>query len=178
MKESRYKRPGQQRMLARAAGADKELQTEEEQKTRKARAKAQGRVLVVEDKEDEVEEWRYLLEEEGFEVLSAKTRKEGLRLAQQGQLELVVVDLALPEGDGKEFALEIKLLPDLARVPVVGIGATALDGKASDPRKIFAAYLTKPIAREKFRKTVRDLLGRRVTREVKARRDRPLKVKS
>jgi len=158
-------------MLARSVQRDPEPPAEQESK----KVEAQGRVLVIEDKADEQEICRYLLEREGFEVLTAATCKEGLRLARQAQPELVVVGLTLPDGEGKEVALEIKLLPALARVPVVGIGAMALE---SGRDKAFAAYVKTPVAREKFRATVRELLGRRIGREVDARRDRPLEVKS
>ena len=122
---------------------------------------------------------RELLEREGLEVLTAKRRKEGLRVAQEEHPDLVVVDLGLPDGEGKELALEMKLLPQLARVPVIGIRATPVNEKETGRKQeIFDGYLTRPFRREEFRKIVRELLGRRVTREVAARRDRPLKIKS
>ena len=131
-----------------------------------------GVALVVEDNaEDRCGD---LLEREGLEVLTATTREQGLQVAQEQHPELVVVDLS-PESGGKELAMELKLLPALARVPVIGIRSTP--GQDADV-KVFDACLSRPIDREELRKVVRQLLGRRVKREVAARRDRPLKIKS
>ena len=126
----------------------------------------------------ENKECRDLLEREGMEVLGAKGSKEGLRLAQHEHPDLVAVDLGSLENEGKEVGLEMKLLPGLARVPVVAICATATAKDSISKRKIFDACVAAPIKADAFRRIIRELLGRRVTREIAARRDRPLKVKS
>jgi two-component system cell cycle response regulator DivK len=129
--------------------------------------------LLVQDSSEN--ECRNLLEREGLEVLTARDCKEGLRVAKEEHPELVVVDLEVPEA--KELALEIRLLPKLARVPVIAIGKLQWKSKGTE-REIFDGYVGKPCGREEIRKIVRKLLGRRVRREVEARRDRPLKLKS
>ena len=176
--KSRSEGPNRQTMLSRPtpktggrATAPREPQETE--------APAQARVLVVEEKGAEDYVCRYLLEEEGMQVLSAQTCSDGLRLAKENQPDVVVVDLTLPDGDGHEFALEVKLVPELARMPVVGIGTMAAHQMSREPSpQLFAAYLTKPIRRAKFCKTIRDVLGRRTARKVKERRDKPFKVES
>lgn len=151
-----------------------QAETQPEHRLKPPTGAPKTRVLVVEDKGDEAYVCKHLLKKEGMEILSAGTCKEGLRMARDEQPDLMVVDEILPDGDGHEFALKIKLLPELARVPVVGIGAVNTDPAPEG----FAAYLAKPIRREKFCKTIRDLLGQSTRTQVKERRRRPLKLKS
>jgi DNA-binding response OmpR family regulator len=133
---------------------------------------------VIEEKENE-NGCGDMLDREGLRVLRATGRSEGLRVAREQHPDLLVIVLGTSEREGKELAMEVKLLPELARVPVIAVGARAERTEAAErTREIFDGYVTEPIAREEFRKVVRKLLGRRVTREVKARRDRPLRMKS
>ena len=119
-----------------------------------------------------------LLEREGLQVWAAKGSKEGLRLARKGHPAVVVVDLGSVEGDGRELALEMKLLPGIARVPVVAIATADQEKETQRKRQVFDASLAPPVKEEELRRILRTLLGRRVTREIDARRDRPLKVTS
>ena len=134
-----------------------------------------GRALVVES--DKSESCAGLLEREGLEVLAATTGEEALRVAQEGHPELVVVDLGIAEGGGRELAMEMKLSPALARVPVIAI-RSAPAPETGREQEVFDAYLNRPIEREELRRVVGEVLERRVKREVAARRDRPLKLKS
>lgn len=98
--------------------------------------------LIVEDEPPIRRFVRMALESEGWRVVEAATRRQGLIDAGTHAPELVILDLGLPDGDG------IDLLRDLrtwSRVPVIVLSARsgeddkvgALDAGADD-------YLTKP----------------------------------
>jgi DNA-binding NtrC family response regulator len=59
-----------------------------------------ARILLVEDKDSLREMLRHALERQGHAVLEARDEPEAVRLLQQGQPDLVLSDLRLPEGDG------------------------------------------------------------------------------
>ena len=144
---------------------------------RRVASEAQTSVLLVEEDGDDATVCQYLLEREGLTVLRARTRREGADIACQQQPQLVVVDATLSDGGGYELAMELKLMPALAQVPVVGLSAFSSHSEAPEPPPdVFAAFLTKPIRREAFSRTIRDLLATRTERSVKQRRDRPLRM--
>ena len=146
---------------------------------RRGASEAQTSVLLVEEEGDDAAVCQYLLEREGLTVLRARTRREGADIARQQQPQLVVVDATLSDGGGYELAMELKLIPALAQVPVVALSAFSSHADAPEaPPDLFAAFLTKPIQRETFSRIIRGLLATRTERSVQQRRDRPLRMES
>ena len=66
------------------------------------------RILVVEDDKEIQELITYFLSKEGYEVDQADDGLEGLRLLKEKQHSLVVLDLMLPNLDGKNFTKIVK----------------------------------------------------------------------
>jgi diguanylate cyclase (GGDEF)-like protein len=66
------------------------------------RSKHQARVLIVDDVPDTVEIIKKLLEYEGYEVFTAYTAEEGVNIALEEDLDVVVMDINLPGIDGNE----------------------------------------------------------------------------
>ena len=66
------------------------------------------RILVVEDDKEIQELITYFLSKEGYEVDQADDGLEGLRLLKEKQHNLVVLDLMLPNLDGKNFTKIVK----------------------------------------------------------------------
>ena len=79
-------------------------------------------VLVVEDDRKLREVVRSYLERAGMTVLSAATGAEGLALATAGSVDLVVLDLGLPDIPGEEVVREIR---SASRLPVLLLTAKA-----------------------------------------------------
>jgi len=111
--------------------------------------------LVVEDDYRSAELIRVQLEGEGFKVLHAATAKAALALAAQHHLSLITLDILLTDVDGWEFLSQLKLTPDLERVPVVIVSI------AADRNKGFvlgaAAVMQKPISRQELYETLVEL---------------------
>ena len=99
-------------------------------------------------------------------------RQDALLAARREQPQLFIIDTAVP-GSVDELALELKLLPKLAKVPIVALTGpveTVLEDET------FAAALKKPVDRGRFCRTVRELLGRRMRRRIRQQRSRPLNL--
>jgi CheY-like chemotaxis protein len=110
-----------------------------------------ARVLVVEDKAENLDLMVYLLTAFGHETLVARDGAEGVAVASQSRPDLVVMDLQMPEMDGYEAASLLRANPEVSRIPIVAVTAFAMVG---DRDRILASgfdgYLAKPIDPEIF----------------------------
>jgi two-component system response regulator MprA len=66
------------------------------------------RVLVIEDDGDLRRLLRRGLEEEGFEVMQASTGKDAVALAEAESPNLLVVDIGLPDADGRDVVQDVR----------------------------------------------------------------------
>lgn len=104
------------------------------------------RILVIEDDEDNLELVRFLLDQEGYEVLLARDGRRGLELAEAEHPNLVLLDMSIPEIDGWKLAGMLKDSPKTR-----GIGIIALTGHTApgDRKRAIDAgcdgYISKPL---------------------------------
>jgi CheY-like chemotaxis protein len=80
---------------------------------------AQPKILLVDDSRDGLLVRRLLLEEMGFEVLSASNGEEGLELFQRERFDVVVTDYRMPRMDGLELIRRIRQLDPKARIILI-----------------------------------------------------------
>jgi two-component system, OmpR family, response regulator RegX3 len=66
------------------------------------------RILLVEDEDSISEPFSRALAREGFEPIVARTAADALKLAEQREPQLVLLDLMLPDGDGRDVARELR----------------------------------------------------------------------
>jgi CheY-like chemotaxis protein len=90
-----------------------------------AGAETAGRpvVMLVEDYRDTREMMRYMLERSGCRVVEASNGQEAIELSQQGELDLVLMDLNMPVLDGFTATLRIREYERTRDVPVVALTA-------------------------------------------------------
>ena len=79
------------------------------------------RVLVVDDNENNLYIIRYLLERHGFEVIEASNGTEGVALAIRENLDLIIMDIQLPDIDGIEAEKRIRESEADGRIPIVAL---------------------------------------------------------
>lgn len=100
-------------------------------------------VLVVEDNPELRRLLNQGLEEEGFDVTMARDGREALSLAESGDPELLVIDIGLPDADGRDVCQALKS----AGVEAPVLFLTAKDSGADRVSGFSAGgddYLTKP----------------------------------
>jgi len=118
-----------------------------------------GRILVIEDQEDNRRIVRDLLTASGFTLFEAVNGEEGLQLAERERPDLILMDIQLPGMDGYEVTRRIKAQPHLQRIPIIAVTSYALSG---DDQKAAAAgcngYVTKPFSPRALLATIREHL--------------------
>ena len=105
------------------------------------------RVLIVDDDVRNVFALASVLESRGMEVLFAETGADALRLLEDDpNVDLIVMDIMMPELDGYETIGRIRAQPQFEGLPIISLTAKAMKG---DREKSIAAgasdYITKPV---------------------------------
>src|SRR6266699_238250 len=77
-----------------------------------------GRILVVDDHEDNIELLRARLEAWGYEVEGARDGLEALERVHAAPPDLILLDVMMPAVDGNEVARRIKQNPALPFIPI------------------------------------------------------------
>ncbi len=81
------------------------------------------KILIVEDEKDIRDLVQLHLEKAGFQTLLAKDGREAFQKVKESKPDLVVLDLMLPEMDGKEFAKLLKAREETKAIPIVMLTA-------------------------------------------------------
>src|SRR5690606_32753357 len=118
-----------------------------------------ARILVVDDVPANVKLLEARLLAEYFEVITASSGKEALEACENGKIDVVLLDIMMPEMDGFEVCRRLKGDPATAHIPVVMI--TALDQTADRVRGLEAGaddFLTKPVDDLQLMTRVRSLV--------------------
>lgn len=116
-------------------------------------------ILVVDDDKSTRLLLRAVLEAENYTVTAAGNGAEALEIMDREHVDLVVLDVMMPEMDGYEFTEKLRSVDD--NLPVLMISARQLP---ADKRKGFLVgtddYMTKPIDEEEMLLRIKALLRR------------------
>jgi DNA-binding response OmpR family regulator len=125
-------------------------------------AKTKPVVLVAEDDEDILALVVFDLEDEGYEVLTARNGRDAIDLALARLPDLILLDVAMPGLDGYEVTRRLRADESTRETPVVLLTARA---QVKDVIAGFEAgandYVTKPFRPDELRTRLHAALGRR-----------------
>ena len=105
-------------------------------------------ILYIEDNPDNMRLVQRALEGRGYHLLQAMRGMDGIAIAESEQVDLILLDINLPDIDGYEVARRLRssAKPKLTRIPIIAVTANALKG---DAQKALDAgcdvYMSKPI---------------------------------
>jgi CheY-like chemotaxis protein len=115
------------------------------------RALAGRRVLIVDDDIRNIFALSSVLEDYGMEIRTADNGRDAIALAHKGELDVILMDIMMPEMDGLETTREIRKIPGCKDLPIIAVTAKAMKG---DRERCIEAgawdYLSKPVDREQL----------------------------
>jgi DNA-binding response OmpR family regulator len=118
-------------------------------------------VLVIEDEPDLRQLSVWLLEAEGYRALQSADGTEGLKIAREHHVDLVLLDIKMPGRYGWSILTEFKESPELVHIPVIVFTASADAGSRSKAIQMGAVdYLIKPIDAQKLKECITRVLNR------------------
>ncbi len=128
------------------------------------------KILIAEDNATNRELFRELLEARGYDVDEASDGPEALRMLEQAQPDILLLDIGMPLLDGFAVVRAIRENPRLAALPVLAVTAYAMRG---DRERIltsgFDGYLSKPINAKSLAEELERLLQERDDQNADAR---------
>ena len=116
------------------------------------------KILVVDDEKLLVKGMKFNLENEGYEVECAYDGAAAVELAREGGVQLIILDLMMPEIDGLEACMRIR---EFSNVPII-----MLTARSEDTDKIIGFecgaddYITKPFNILELKARIRAMLRR------------------
>lgn len=130
-----------------------------------------ARVLIVDDIPTNVRLLEARLTAEYYEVLSAGSGPEALAICQEQEIDIVLLDVMMPDMDGFEVCRRLKASPKTHHIPVLMI--TALDQPSDRVQGLEAGaddFLTKPVDDTQLMARVKSLVRlKSLTDELRAR---------
>ncbi|AIM37101.1 response regulator [Sphingobacterium sp. SG20118] len=109
-------------------------------------------ILVIDDDNRNIFALRLALKSRGYQALASSSAREGLAiLASNRDIDIVLMDMMMPDMDGYEAIREIKTSSIFGNTPVIAVTAQAMQG---DREKCIEAgareYVSKPIDLDKL----------------------------
>jgi CheY-like chemotaxis protein len=113
------------------------------------------RALVVDDNLKNLSLEKDLLEVAGFEVLTAENATDGIAIAQREKLDIILMDVRLPDLRGSEAAKILRRDQALHGIPIIFVTASVMEEGLEEIKGIVnTAFIGKPINTRSFAKEI------------------------
>lgn len=119
------------------------------------------RVLIIDDEPDTQIYFSNLLQDNGFDTVTAENGEEGLKKVRSAKPDLITLDMSMPETSGVRCYRELRDNEEWKSIPVIVITGISDEfrGFISSRRQVPPpdGYLSKPVDEEQLLKMVRQL---------------------
>jgi len=135
-------------------------------------------VLVIDDAPKILDIVKYFLESEGFIVKTCADPREGIKTAQEGGINLILLDIMMPIMDGYKVYEVLKSDATTKEIPVIMLTARAVI--MNTPKEFFYGlygFLAKPFTKQQLVGMVRDILKLTLSEDVKRAKQKDPKSK-
>lgn len=124
-------------------------------------SRAQKNILVVDDEEIARFNMEHVLTKDGYSCRGAANGIEALQFLAEDEIDLVITDLKMDKMDGLQLLHQInRLAPEIPVIMVTGFAS--VNSAVEALKKGAAHYLCKPVNLDELRKTVREVLEKKL----------------
>lgn len=118
-------------------------------------------VLIIDDDQKMLDLLRHYLRNEEFKVLSALDGEEGMELFERNRVDLIIIDIFMPNMDGIQTIMEVRQKSPSSRILVISGGGEYTGLEYLKQAKALGAEeaLVKPFTRKDFLNTVHNMLS-------------------
>jgi CheY-like chemotaxis protein len=117
-------------------------------------------ILVVDDSADNLAMLSLDLQQQNYRVVTASNGEDAIKIAEQTNPNLILMDINLPELDGLAATRRIRDIETLRDVPVVAVTAFGTEGFQRAAYDVGVdGYLTKPIDMDRMHQLIARLLS-------------------
>ncbi|MDD3567756.1 MAG: response regulator [Bacteroidales bacterium] len=103
-------------------------------------------ILIVDDSTTNQVLLEAILQEEGYQTITAFSAREAFKVIEKEKPELVLLDLLMPEVSGFDFLKQLKSKPDIANIPVIVVSAVGSQENVELCKRLGAVeFFSKPI---------------------------------
>lgn len=119
-------------------------------------------ILIVDDEEDILELLRYNLAKNGFNVTTATSGEDALKIIKTKTFDIILLDLMLPGIDGLDVCKEFKKNQSISSIPIIMLTAKGEEADIVAGLELGADdYVTKPFSPRVLISRIRAVLRRR-----------------
>ncbi len=116
-------------------------------------------ILIVDDEPNVVVPIQFLMEQQGYKVMTAERGEDALDLIYQYKPDLVLLDIMLPGIDGYEVCEIVRLNPNYRNVKIIFLTAKGREEEIAKGLALGAdSYITKPFSNAELLAKVKELL--------------------
>jgi DNA-binding response OmpR family regulator len=113
-------------------------------------------IMVVDDDKDTVTILARHLQREGFVPIEANSGAQCLKLVHENEVDVILLDLMMPDMDGFQVVKALKDSAETADIPIIMITARDdMDARAEGMRLGVSDFLAKPVFRRQLASRVR-----------------------
>ena len=120
-------------------------------------------ILIIDDEPDTLTYFSSLLQDNGYDVMTAENGQEALEKVKKGKPDLITLDISMPETSGVRCYRELRENEEWKSIPVIMITGVSEDfrGFISSRKQVPPpeGYLSKPIDKQEFLDTIAGALS-------------------
>ena len=119
-----------------------------------------AKVLIVDDSPAQVTALKKLVEDWGYETLSAQSGDEAIQIARKEQPNVILMDIVMPGMSGYEAKRSLALEPSTTQIPVIFVSSRNADSDRMWGMRLGAAgYVTKPVSPDALDSAIDDIVA-------------------
>jgi DNA-binding response OmpR family regulator len=119
-----------------------------------------SRILVVDDRQDNLDLVCEVFEGDGYELLTARSAEAAIELVREQRPDVAILDVQMPEVDGYELCLRLRETLSCWELPILFLTAHCTSPQAAARGLDLGAcdYVTKPFNKDELKARVRAAL--------------------